>query len=906
MKARLLSLSMALLIVLCQFVPSVQAAGLSCAPRSFSGDPRSAASVRENELRNVNVSGVCGDALTWSFDFEDGALTIEGSGDMYDYQYYDPVWEYDDYSRFPPWYIFADAITAISLPDGLTKIGSGAFSSCFGLTKVTVPEGVVSIGDRAFYNCTSLQAVTLPESLKQMGSSVFNTCTSLSSVTIPGQIRSVPYGCFYGCQNLSSVIFPEDLYEILQNAFLGCSALTALDLPENLSSIGSFAFSGCTGLTELNLPDNLSSIDNAAFRDCTGLTAVTFPASLTSLGEYVFSWCGSILSYCVDADNPVYSSDSQGALYDREKTRLILYPTGRIGAYAIPESVTEIGPNACSLCAGLTAVSFPEGLAVIGSNSFSGCTGLTELLLPEALSRIGYNAFEGCTELRMLKLPGEISEAEENVFLGCTGLKTVIFSEGLSEIPFGMFSGCTGLTGLSFPEGLTTIGPWAFSGCTGLTVLVFPEGLTIIGDSAFSGCSGLTELHFPNSLTAIGDSAFYQCVGLTSVSLPESLTYLSGFNACTALTEITIPKGVSTIGHGAFSGCTGLASVSLPEELISIRELAFSECTGLTSLRIPDGTTDIRYYAFSGCTGLRSARLPGSLRRIETGAFSGCTSLSQLVLENPDCLVCCGHEPYGPYAAPASTSLTLQKAEERQLRSTGYEVDVADSLGIPSFTTVYGKHDTELENAEPIHVEVDPFLYRYLESYAKHYGYSFFATNVFDDVKEGKYYEIPVAWAYGKGITTGTGERTFSPGQTCTREQIVTFLYNAAGKPGYTLTENPFTDVKAGKWYYDAVMWAYENEITSGVGDGLFGVGQGCTREQVVTFLWKALGSPEPETAECPFEDVKPGRYYYKAVLWAVENGITSGTSPTTFGPKDTCTRAQIVTFLYKAYVEIR
>ena len=133
----------------------------------------------------------------------------------------------------------------------------------------------------------------------------------------------------------------------------------------------------------------------------------------------------------------------------------------------------------------------------------------------------------------------------------------------------------------------------------------------------------------------------------------------------------------------------------------------------------------------------------------------------------------------------------------------------------------------------------------------------------------------------------------------------MTFLYNAAGKPGYTLTENPFSDVKEGKWYYDAVMWAFENGITSGVDETNFGVSQSCTRGQAMTFLWKSLGSPEPETEDCPFTDVKPGKYYYKAVLWALENGITSGTSPTTFGTQDSCTRAQIVTFLYKAYEEI-
>ncbi len=159
----------------------------------------------------------------------------------------------------------------------------------------------------------------------------------------------------------------------------------------------------------------------------------------------------------------------------------------------------------------------------------------------------------------------------------------------------------------------------------------------------------------------------------------------------------------------------------------------------------------------------------------------------------------------------------------------------------------------------------------------------------------------PIDWAVSLGITGGTSDTTFSPKKTCTREQIVTFLYAAFEKPEHHQDSSPFSDVKTGKYYYDAVMWAVENDITGGVGDGTrFGVGQSCTREQVVTFLWKAAGAPEPEAANNPFRDVKAGKYYYNAVLWALENGITGGTSDDTFGVGKPCTRAQVVTFLYK------
>ena len=152
-------------------------------------------------------------------------------------------------------------------------------------------------------------------------------------------------------------------------------------------------------------------------------------------------------------------------------------------------------------------------------------------------------------------------------------------------------------------------------------------------------------------------------------------------------------------------------------------------------------------------------------------------------------------------------------------------------------------------------------------------------------------------------ITEGTSPTTFSPNLTVNRAQVVTFLWAAAGKPEPSSEENPFTDVKPGKYYYKAVLWAVENGITSGVTPTTFGPKQVCNRAQVVTFLWAAKGKPEPAATENPFTDVSASAWYYKSVLWAYENGVTGGTGDgTTFSPKADCTRAQVVTFLYKAF----
>ena len=174
-------------------------------------------------------------------------------------------------------------------------------------------------------------------------------------------------------------------------------------------------------------------------------------------------------------------------------------------------------------------------------------------------------------------------------------------------------------------------------------------------------------------------------------------------------------------------------------------------------------------------------------------------------------------------------------------------------------------------------------------------------TNPFQDTKEGSYCYEPILWAAWKGITAGTSETEFSPDDRCTRAQVVTFLWRAMGEPEPTTTENPFSDVKEKSFYYKAVLWAVENGITAGTGGGKFSPDQTCTRAQVVSFLWRAMGKPEPTTTVHPFRDVKESAFYYKAMLWAVENGITAGYTTTTFAPDMACTRGQVVTFLYRA-----
>ena len=576
----------------------------------------------------------------------------------------------------------------------------------------------------------------------------------------------------------------------------------------------------------------------------------------------------------------------------------------------------------------ITSVSLPEDESTVGSSAFADCTNLTELTLPVRIASLGQNVFAGCTALSSVTVLNPILTAEgENPFGDPASVVLKGYDSSTAEAyaeqfgyefeslgklvytgscgkdgdnlhwSFEPFTGILEITGSGEMQDYSlytssNMSPW-YQYRDGITSLILPDKIDSIGNYAFYGCTGLNSVTLPERLTSIGDGAFYRCTGLTSVTFPEGLTSIGNeaFSRCTGLSSVTLPEGLTNIGSYTFSNCTGLNSIEFPESLTNIGDSAFSNCTGLSSVTLPEGLASIGSGAFSYCTGLTSVTLPSTLEfllmggvwEFAAGPFENCENLTALVFRNPNTYVQTGGD--------CDTGEDLNLGEYDNAKK---------ALGVLEKTVLYAA-ETSVPSSYCDYEE--PGIFKNLPTYAADYGYTLYRLGMFSDVKEGKWYEIPVAWAYGKGITSGTGEGTFSPHDPCKREQIVTFIWKAYGSPTPGGTELPFTDLKAGKYYMDAVRWAYyhDPQITSGIAPGVFGVGETCTRGQVVTFLWNAAGRPEPEDAENPFNDVKESDYYYKAVLWAVENGITSGTSPTTFGPKDPCTRAHVVSFLYKA-----
>ena len=335
---------------------------------------------------------------------------------------------------------------------------------------------------------------------------------------------------------------------------------------------GGLAITGYKGTdTDMVIPkaigkDPVVEISKRAFKDCTSLTSVTIPDSVAEIGEDAFSGCTGL-------------ADKLGmvVLYG-----ILFSYTGPGGDVVIPEGVTTIYRRPF-FGKELTSVTIPESVTEIGEHAFSLCKSLTHVTIPEGVRSIGEYAFDGCENLKSIAIPAGVTEISKNAF-----------------------SRCKGLTRVTIPEGVTEVGDWAFDGCENLKSIAIPESVAKIGGDAFYRCKKLKSIAIPAGVTEIEGRTFLGCTGLTSVTIPEGVTKIGGwaFHKCMRLTNVTIPKSVTKIELGVFSHCTRLTSVAIPENVTEIGDRAFQDCTGLTSVTIPEGVTKIGWGAFKGCSNL--------------------------------------------------------------------------------------------------------------------------------------------------------------------------------------------------------------------------------------------------------------------------------------------------------------
>ena len=468
---------------------------------------------------------------------------------------------------------------------------------------------------------------------------------------------------------------------------------------------------------------------------------------------------------------------------------------------------------------------------------------------------------------------------------------------------------------------LSKTAPWG----TDIKSVVVESGVLNVGARSFYHCDKLTSVTLSESVDGIGNSAFEGCTSLRSIDLPDSLDYIcdSLFKGCTALESVVIPEKVIDIRESAFAGCTNLTEVYFPDGLKDIKSGAFENCRKLKSVTIPDSVLFPGSSIFARCYSLESVKLSANQVGIGNYTFVGCTNLKSLTIGKNFSFA--GEYAFGldinglydsvsygaiPYlndvyyaGSPAEWTNVEYCKENFQLArihfyDTGSNHKYTDTV-YPASCTSTGR----IEHVCTCGIKYTEYLcelgHEFVDNICVRCGASA-STDGFTDISSDKYYFDAINWAVGSGITLGTTESTFSPNDVCTRAQIVTFLWRAAGRPVYNDGVLQFVDVPQSAYYYNAVKWAERNNITEGTDSTHFSPNATCTRAQIVTFLMRA----KRFTGDAPdvdFVDVTVGSYYYKAVCWATKYGVTLGTDATHFSPNAGCTRAQVVTFLYRA-----
>ena len=461
------------------------------------------------------------------------------------------------------------------IPDSVTSIAEGAFSSCSSLVSIIFPDGVKNIGGRVFEKCSSLTNLILPNSVTNIGESSFEGCSSLLNIVIPNSVTSIGDEAFRDCSSLSSLVIPDNVTSIGDGAFDGCQSLRSLVISDSVTSIGDGAFDGCQSLRSLVIPDSVTSIGDGAFSSCSSLRSLVIPDSVVNIkGNPFYLWKGKL--ECLSASF-IYEDN---VLFNMDKSKLISFRNQEAKSFIIPNGVKSIGKCAFGYCYSLVNISIPNSVTSVGDESFIDCSSLSNLVIPNSVTSIGAWAFDGCKSLRSFVIP----------------------------------------------DSVTSIGYSAFSYCSSLSSLVIPNSVTSIRDEAFRGCSSLSRLVIPNSVTSIGDCAFAGCKSLSSLAIPDSVTSIGAwaFEDCTSLSSLVIPDGVTSIRDCAFEGCSSLSSLVIPNSVTSIGDSAFRGCSSLSSLAIPDSVTCIGLGAFEGCSSLRDLVIPNSVNDIEDRAFEGC------------------------------------------------------------------------------------------------------------------------------------------------------------------------------------------------------------------------------------------------------------------------------------------
>ena len=891
----------------------------------------------EQPKRNLTATV---DGITWTFDAVGGKATLKA--------YSPKTFE----SVTVPSTLTADGVTYTVTELGIGLFGwDGNWDATAGyntsIKSVVIPKTVTTIGEDMFRYSKNLQSVKIQgESITFKSARTFSNTNSLKVLDMSA-VKSIAFGTNVdtyfsnmGSNNSSAVIYvsSSDIMSAVENHR---STTSPCYLTYAVTNGGTLK-NPPTSNIQLATPVKDGYIFDGWYADSSfSGTAVTAP---TAGQTYYAKWspdsgfCGAesneknitwkLTANREDASTYTLTISGTGDMANLVtlKKNLTVDQNNQPWASAahqitklvLNEGITSIGDGAFYDMPLLKSADIPASVKKIGVRAFNWAETMGSLTFAKEskLKEIGYAAFNAIA-VSDVTIPASVEKIDKQAFGNDGNLTTVLFEQGsaLKEIEENAFFKCGKLTKLILPEGLTTIGNRAFNNeNTSLAAVVIPSTVTSFGEEIYNTQNGC--LYFANSEV------------YSHYTKPQTVKCFMGvmndgtFAPGTVFTTGTLSKPTKTgfkfIGWYENKDCSGTA-VNAPTAGHTYYA-KWEEKAEKTAPAAP--TLNDRTY-----TSITLNTIDGAQYRCNGGAWQTSPEFTGLTAGTTYTF-----EAYYPETANYKASPASEKVEFSTLRhSSGSSSNPTYSVTTPSKSENGGVavSSKNARKGDTVTVTVTPDAGYQLDKLTvtdkngnvlkltdKGDGkYSFtmpdgkvevkavFAkevkTSPFGDVSADAYYYKAVQWAQEKGITDGISSDLFGPKQPCTRSQIVTFLWRAAGSPEPKSTAAGMTDVVPGSYYAKAVAWAVENGITTGTAEGTFSPNATCTRAQAVTFLARAQNAKA--TGKTAFSDVPADSYFADAVAWAQANGVTTGTSETTFSPDNDCTRAQIVTFLYRA-----
>ena len=841
-----------------------------------------------------------------------------------------------------------------TVPSAVTAIEYGAFVGC-PIKKLTIGSNVTTVlpswsfnggvleeldvncpfGESTFARITTLKKVTLGDSITKISQMAFLDCKGLQTVSIPSGLTEIGKQAFFGCSSLQNVTLPASLTEIGYQAFRDCDALTSITFPDNLTKIGDSAFSGCTGLTYISYGSGIDDIGSNAFGECTNVKVIDLHRA-TKIGEKY--------------DNGSHADDSDlnlthACIRDAQEVKYYLRTVNQADSVKGNLEWGKEGAgtgNTSNTYYVLTAIdAVPDYTGQTGTPTRAGYTfgGWKEVTVNQG-STSKKNVYTDANSWSLASPTVTVSPASANTYVnGSAVTLTATVSESVDGFTYSYqwYSNTSNSNagGIAISEAksetcspnITTAGTTYYycvvtvangSGTASATTAVIPvtvashEGSVTISNNKTTATYGdepSTFTYTASKTAAVTSSdpsvatvqdnngtVTVTIVGAGTTEISVSFDADTDYSAASDKFTLTVNKAAPTVKISADqTSLTGSGTVKLtvtPNGVPEKGTVTVACDNGITVTKNTDGTfsavlpNETKTYTFTASYAGDDNHEKASgtckvsvTRRSSSGGSS--SSGSSYAVSAPSAKN--GDVTVSPKNASKGDRVTVTVKPD-----SGYEVGsvtVLDSKGNELKLTDKGdgKYTFTMPGGK---VEVKAAFVKAGE------------TSPFVDVPADSYYFDAVKWAQKLGITNGKTDALFGSSDPCTRGQIVTFLWRAAGSPAPKGTANVPSDVLPGSYCYDAVAWAIENGVTNGFADGTFGVNNTCTRGQSVTFLYRALGTA-PTTVN-GFTDVAAGDFYAEAVAWAVENGVTNGTTDSTFSPSNGCTRAQIVTFLYR------